>query len=232
MSPSLRVLVCMAGGWIASGDVAAAQSRLFSCAHARYVELTVTGPDTVSANPIDGKPMKMKRDTRNPLRFFNGDYAVTLTPNQGSLKLEIPDWGSTNCLFGSVNVKPFLPAAGSASVATSCGPGFHPVPETDRCDPDPGTPPTAQPRRTGTAEGKFPMGGQSLGGIMRSAPTMSSPKVMSLSEGTAITLVERAGAMDGYDWFKVTVRGKAGYQWGGIMCSDAPIRGIFSQCQP
>ena len=145
MSPSLRVLVCMAGGWIASGDVAAAQSRLFSCAHARYVELTVTGPDTVSANPIDGKPMKMKRDSRNPLRFFNGDYAVTLTPNQGSLKLEIPDWGSTNCLFGSVNVKPFLPAAGSASVATSCGPGFHPVPETDRCDPDPGTPPTAQP---------------------------------------------------------------------------------------
>jgi len=216
--------------WIASSEIAAAQSRLFSCPHARVVELTVTGPNTVSANPIDGKPMTMKRDPGNPLRFFNGDYAVILTPDQGALRLEIPDWGSARCLYGSQNVKPFLPQR--AAAATSCGPGFHPVPETDRCDPDRGTPPTAQPRRTGTAEGKFPMRGQSLGGIMRSAPSMSSAKVMSLSEGAGITLIERAGNMDGYDWFKVAHRGTVGYQWGGIMCSEAPIRGIFQQCEP
>ena len=42
------------------------------------------------------------------------------------------------------------------------------------------------------------MGGQSLGGIMRSSPSMSSSKVMSLSEGAAVTLIKRAGAMDGY----------------------------------
>ena len=217
--------------WLASSEFAAAQSRLFSCPHARVVELTVNGPNSVSADPIDGKPMTLKRDPQNPLRFFNGDYAVILTPDQGALTLEIPDWGSTKCLFGSVNVKPFLPQSGAAA-NSSCGTGFHPVPETDRCDPDRGTPPTAEPRRTGTAEGRFPMRGQSLGGIMRSAPSMQSAKVMSLAEGTGTSLIERAGTMDGYDWFKIAHRGTVGYQWGGIMCSEAPIRGIFSQCQP
>ena len=33
---------------------------------------------------------------------------------------------------------------------------------------------------------------------------MSSAKVMSLKEGSEITLVARAGTMDGYDWFKVS----------------------------
>jgi len=37
--------------------------------------------------------------------------------------------------------------------------------------------------------------------IMRSSPSMSSGKVMSLAAGSGITLVERAGAMNGYDWF-------------------------------
>jgi hypothetical protein len=216
---------------LATSEAAVAQSRLFSCPHARVLELTVVGPNSITADPIDGKPMRLNKDPRNPLRYFKGDYAVTLSPNQGQLLLEIPDWGSTTCLYGTVNVKPLIPQQGSGPV-NPCGPGFHPVPETDRCDPDPGTSPNAQPRRTGTAEGKFPMGGRSLGGIMRSAPSMSSQKVMSLSEGASVTLVERAGAMDGYDWFRVQYRGTAGYQWGGIMCSDAPIRGIFQQCEP
>ena len=162
---------------------------------------------------------------------FTAMTAVTLTPDQGALTLEIPDWGSAKCVYGTVNVTPLV-AVPAKSAASSCGPGFHAVPETDRCDPDPGTPANAQPRRVGTAEGKFPMAGQSLGGIMRSSPSMSSAKVMSLAAGSDITLVERAGAMDGYDWFKVQYRGQSGYQWGGIMCSNAPIRGIFQQCEP
>jgi hypothetical protein len=215
----------------ASTEFAAAQSRLFSCPHARVVELTVSGSNSITAAPIDGKPMRMSKDPRNPLRYFNGDYAVTLSPDQGQLLLEIPDWGSAKCIYGTRNVTPLIPQRGPGAV-NPCGAGFHPVPETDRCDPDPGTAPNAQPRRTGTSEGKFPMGGRSLGGIMRSAPSMASQKVMSLSEGSGITLVERAGAMDGYDWFKVQYRGTTGYQWGGIMCSDAPIRGILQQCEP
>jgi len=229
-----RVAITLAAGAIsslASIEVAAAQSRLFSCPHARVVELKVTGPNSLSASPIDGKPMTMKRDPANPLRFNYGDYAVILTPDQGALTLEIPDWGSTKCLYGTVNVTPLVAVPGK-SAGASCGPGFHAMPQTDRCDPDPGTIANAQPRRTGTAEGKFPMAGQSLGGIMRSSPSMSSAKVMSLAAGSGITLVERAGAMDGYDWFKVQYRGQSGYQWGGIMCSQSPIRGIFQQCEP
>lgn len=229
---SLELIASASMLWAASSDAAIAQSRLFSCPHGRVVELTVKGPDAISADRDDGRPVTLKRDPANPLRFANGKFVVTLTPDQGALTLEVPD-GSTKCLFGSQNVQPFLPKGGAATAAaTSCGPGFHPVPETDRCDPNPGSPPSAQPRRTGTAEGKFPMGGQSLGGIMRSAPSMSSSKVMSLSEGAGIMLIERAGAMDGYDWFKINFRGTTGYQWGGIMCSQSPIRGIFQQCEP
>ncbi len=95
--------------WTASGDVASAQSRLFSCPHARIIELTVKGPDTISADRDVGKPVILKRDPANPSRYFNGGFAVTLTPDQGELALVAPDWGSTKCLYGSQNVKPFIP---------------------------------------------------------------------------------------------------------------------------
>ena len=67
---------------------------------------------------------------------------------------------------------------------------------------------------------------------MRAEPSLSSARVSSLAEGTAITLMSRAGTMDGYDWFVIQFRGQTGYQWGGIMCSDAPISGILQQCEP
>ena len=95
--------------WSASIETAAAQSRLFSCPHARIIELTVTGPGTISADRDVGKPVTLKRDPANPLRFFSGDYAVILTPDQGELTLQVPDWGSTKCLFGSQDVQPFIP---------------------------------------------------------------------------------------------------------------------------
>jgi hypothetical protein len=95
--------------WAASCEMASAQSRLFSCPHARIIELTVTGPDTISADRDVGKPVILKRDPANPSRYFNGGFAVTLTPDQGELALVAPDWGSTKCLFGSQNVKPFIP---------------------------------------------------------------------------------------------------------------------------
>lgn len=95
--------------WAASAETASAQSRLFSCPHARIIELTVKGPDTISADRDVGKPVILKRDPANPSRYFNGGFAVTLTPDQGELALVAPDWGSTKCLYGSQNVKPFIP---------------------------------------------------------------------------------------------------------------------------
>jgi len=95
--------------WVATSDVASAQSRLFSCPHGRIIELTVTGPGTISADRDVGKPVILKRDPANPQRFSAGNYAVTFTLDQGELTLQAPDWGSTKCLFGSQDVKPFIP---------------------------------------------------------------------------------------------------------------------------
>jgi len=209
---------------------AGAQSRLYSCPHAQVLELTVTGPDSLKADPVNGRPMAMKRDAANPLRFVNKDHSVTLSQDHGSATLEVPKKGAVECIYGTQNVTPLFPKRGAE--VSPCGPGFHPVPQTDRCDPDPGTSPNARPRRTGTADGVFPMGGQSLGGIMRAAPSMASAKLRSLAAGADIKLIERADAMDGYDWFKIEVAGVAGYQWGGILCSEQAIRGAFQQCEP
>ena len=43
MVRSLRMIAFTAIAWIVSSELAAAQSRLFSCPHARVVELTVNG---------------------------------------------------------------------------------------------------------------------------------------------------------------------------------------------
>ena len=40
--------------WAGSIDIAAAQSRLFACPHARIIELTVKGLDSVFADRDDG----------------------------------------------------------------------------------------------------------------------------------------------------------------------------------
>ena len=87
------------------------------------------------------------------------------------------------------------------------------------------------PARRTANQGRLPMAGMSLGGIMRSGPSMSAARLTSLSEKSGITLLERAGTMDGYDWFKIEFHGRIGYQWGGIMCSDEAISGIFQKCE-
>ena len=106
---SLTLIASTATVLIAASDMASAQSRLFSCPHARIIELTVKGPDTISADRDDKKPLTMKRDPGNPQRFVSGKFAVTLTKDQGELTLDAPDWGPTKCLFGSQDVKPFIP---------------------------------------------------------------------------------------------------------------------------
>lgn len=106
---SLTLIASTAIVLMASSDMARAQSRLFSCPHARIIELTVKCPGVISADRDDRKPLTMKRDPGNPLRFVSGKFAVTLTADQGELTLDAPDWGSTKCLFGSQDVKPFIP---------------------------------------------------------------------------------------------------------------------------
>lgn len=133
----------------------------------------------------------------------------------------------------------------------SCPPGTEPVPETDDCRPiqtgggeegddgQHGCPPGSEPvpetddcRPIKSGGGAFPTSGRSLGGVMRSKPSMGSSKVLSLAENTPIDILKDAGVeMNGYRWFKIRAKGRTGYQWGGIMCSDEPLDGMFETCR-
>lgn len=208
-----------------SGSFASAQTRTYSCAKGNAITLTVIAPNAIKAGPIEGGTMRLKQEAGNPLRFSDGDYAVQISPDQSRITVEIPDWGSAKCSF-----RPEVAAQDGRSGlgnAGPCGPGFHQAPQTDRCVPN-----DAHPGRRPIAnQPALPMAGMSLGGIMRTEPSMSAPKLASLTEKSGITLLERAGSMDGYDWFKIEFHGRIGYQWGGIMCSAEAIYGIYQRCE-
>ncbi len=207
-----------------SAGVADAQTRTYSCDKGNAITLTVIGPDAITAGPIEGGTTRLKKSPGDPLRFSDGDYAVQISPDQARITVEIPDWGSAQCRFKPQEAgQGGRPGLGNTD---PCGPGFHQSPQTGRCDRNENPPaprPVAGPAR-------LPMAGMSLGGIMRAAPSMSAPKLASLAEKSGITLLERAGAMDGYDWFKIEFHGRIGYQWGGIMCSDQAISGVLQKC--
>ena len=218
LGAAIFVLLCSAG-------LADAQTRTYSCAKGNAITLTLIPPNAIKAGPIEGGTMRLKQSAGDPLRFSDGDYAVQISPNQSQITVEIPDWGSAKCTFRpQAAAQDGRPGLGNTD---PCGPGFHQAPQTDRCDPN-----DAHPgRRSGLGEGKLPMAGMSLGGVMRGEPSLSAPKLASLSEKSGITLLERAGTMDGYDWFKIEFHGRIGYQWGGIMCSHEAISGILQKCE-
>jgi hypothetical protein len=79
--------------------------------------------------------------------------------------------------------------------------------------------------------GLLPMPGKSLGGVVRAAPGMASARLTALHEGYDIEILENAAvSMNGYDWFKIRYGGRIAYQWGGVMCSKAPLAGIYQTC--
>ena len=76
--------------------------------------------------------------------------------------------------------------------------------------------------------------GFSLGGKVRSGPGLNHQQIGSIRGKTPITIVQNTGVMmNGYYWFKIHERnGDSGYQWGGIICSDAlHIIGIYERCE-
>lgn len=74
--------------------------------------------------------------------------------------------------------------------------------------------------------------GFSYGGNLRTGPGGSYPSIAVLAEGDWLDIVENSGAfLDGYAWFYVRSARGEGYQWGGIICSDASyIEGVYSVC--
>lgn len=136
-----------------------------------------------------------------------GDCLEIVMPVAGGSTITLGDDGSN--------------AGEEGEAQTSCPAGTVPVPETDNCVP-----------ASETGGGTLPMYGRSLGGVVRSKPSMGSKKVASLKEGDRIEIVEDSGVtMNGYTWFKIRWRGKTGYHWGGIFCSDAALGGAFEVCR-
>lgn len=61
---------------------------------------------------------------------------------------------------------------------------------------------------------------------------MNYEQVGSLRENDDLEILGRSGvSMNGYEWFSVALsNGKTGYQWGGIMCSQHDLPGVFDRC--
>ncbi|MEL0636078.1 SH3 domain-containing protein [Marinomonas sp. TI.3.20] len=75
--------------------------------------------------------------------------------------------------------------------------------------------------------------GLSYGGVVRSAATIDSPRLLSLKAGDKLEILERVKEFrNGYHWFKIrTQTGVVGYQWGGLLCSFSPNNvGTFRSC--
>jgi hypothetical protein len=168
-----------------------------------------------------------------------GDCLEIVLPEPGGSTISLFDGGQsdgeegaqqTSCPAGTVpvpetdNCVPAAEAGGEEGAQqTSCPAGTVPVPETDDCVP-------ASP--DGGGQASLPMYGRSLGGIMRGKPDMGAKKVASLKQGDRIEILADSGVgMNGYQWFKIRVKGKTGYQWGGIMCADANLAGVLQRCQ-
>lgn len=215
----LALLAC-----VAFAAPAPAQTRNFFCGHGRAVTIVVNNQRSITVSPIDGAAMTLRQQGRNPFHFVRDDYGVTISPDQNTATVDIPDFGVSTCRYRAGRSTAGLQGLGHAD---RCGPGFHQVPETDACASNAGTPPQTRISQRG-----LPMPGASLGGVVRAEPTTSSAKIASLREGTPVMIMGREQVWEGYNWFLIRIpQGGKAYQWGGIMCSQEPLDGILARCR-
>ncbi|MEL6288023.1 MAG: SH3 domain-containing protein [Pseudomonadota bacterium] len=86
--------------------------------------------------------------------------------------------------------------------------------------------------RSASLGARFPVGGSSLGGNVRDVPGLDGRRVATLREGDRVRIIEGTGERyQGYEWFRIRFNGGAGYQWGGILCADRRVTGIFEVCR-
>lgn len=217
-----------------------AQTRRFVCGDGQTITLTVTGPNSLSAAPVEGATLQLEKSPSDPLFYTFGDYSVKIAPNQAEIDLHIADFGTLKCRVPRAGATPQAVAEprgceegfklvngrcerlAEGEVDNPCGPGMRPVPETDRC----------VPLGTSATNELLPMWGRSFGGIVREGPSMTAPRLASVAAGDRIQILKGMDAItDGYDWFAIEFDGRRGYQWGGIMCSEDPLPSILAQCE-
>jgi uncharacterized protein YraI len=81
---------------------------------------------------------------------------------------------------------------------------------------------------------ELPLPARSWGGVVRSGPGGDYPRVASLREGDAVTILARTGVTwNGFEWLKISYHGnQVGYQWGGILCPiGTALQGTYEVCQ-
>lgn len=111
----------------------------------------------------------------------------------------------------------------SSTRGTICAPGYRHN-AAGRC--------VRNDRSRARAGRGLPSTGQSLGGRVRDIPALDGRRVASLPEGTPVTILERTGERHrGYEWFKIRFGARTGYTWGGILCTDQRVSGVFNICR-
>ncbi len=118
---------------LASGSLSAATAapaRNFFCERGRAVTIVVNSQRRITVSPIDGAAMTFHQQGRDPFHFARQDYSVTISRDQNTATIDIPDWGVSTCRF-----RPGRSTAGHPGLGHSdpCGPGFHQAPKTGRC---------------------------------------------------------------------------------------------------
>ena len=87
-------------------------------------------------------------------------------------------------------------------------------------------------QETKSAPQQVDVTGRSYGGKVRAGPGISFKQIGSLFYNDKLKiLTDTNRQFNSYNWFKVKYRGKIGYQWGGLLCSDGlKLPDIYEQC--
>lgn len=203
----------------AVAERAEARSRQFYCGEESFVTLRALNANTLAAGPINGKTVALTQVPQKPMTYVYGQTAVEIAQDQRSIRIVVPGGEPITCVWPT-----------PAGVMAPSG-GAQPQGNTSAgAAPATSNPPPSS-NQTATGSGGF--AAKSWGGVVRSAPSMDSKRMASLTEGERISVIESSGVvMNGYPWFKIRYRGnKTGYQWGGIICPiGKPVQGTFQQC--
>ncbi len=213
----------MIGKFITSGIIGlASMAALPTAAHASFDDQFVCE----SIGDIDLLVVISSRDSSNAsVQFSSGDGTEegepTLEPMRQVVSASGMKYAGLGLIFRSKGGEGILETeAGS----TSCRFAGEEAPDPM---PDSGDEETDAYAESQSLEAPA----TSWGGVVRAGPGMHFNRVTSLREGDPVMLLVNTGEeMNGYDWFFIRLPdGREGYQWGGILCTEAPqIDGTFA----
>ena len=233
--PALLATLWAGSSLLLSDPAAAQDSRSFFCGEGSYVTITPTGPDTLTAGPIDGQMREFYRNPSARGEFYSGEYGLRAIPSENRIIVEIPDFGDISCIMQNPgNAPQYQPPKQPQYQPPRQQPQYQPPRQQPQYQP-PRQQPQYQPPRVPQYQPPQAAAGaaRSWGGVFRAGPGVGYPRLGSIAEGTYVTILNRAEAppFNGYPWFRISYNGRVGYHWGGILCPiDQPIPGTTGVC--